>query len=417
VNAPVYEVPLQGIGVALSGAGVVQVTALPTTVQAEPGARVNIDIYIDSANAAPPANEVDTYQFTANWNPSQLQYVSFSRGDAPWYRPSSMNLSNTQNGSIEAFDYYGRSVIGRYRVFSLRFNVIGTPGSSAPFNLTVTRLAGPNVTTLLPILQTQSTTIQIGGSVAPADIAVSPASYNYGDVAVGASASRTFLVKNEGTEPLTVSSVSLSGLSRSQFAITSGSAPFTLAGGEQYSLVVDFVPTFNGTKSASLVLTSNDPDEGQYAVPLSGTTRAPDIRVEPLTVDFGNVRLGSLKRASIYIYNDGSKRLFLSLYAIEGDQNIFAFNAGLSPFVGAGGRKRVVLSFQPTAEGVRNAKFIIASDDPDEVTVEVTMTGNGVSVAAAGAVDEAADELIVPEDDATFAMPYHLYLPTIQVTD
>jgi len=102
------------------------------------------------------------------------------------------------------------------------------------------------------------------------DIAVTPASFDFGDVYEGSSAAATFTVRNEGTFDLAVSGVSVVGADAADFAITAGGGSFVLAPGASSSVEVAFQPASEGTRSAALRIASDDPDESPLDVPLAG---------------------------------------------------------------------------------------------------------------------------------------------------
>lgn len=105
-----------------------------------------------------------------------------------------------------------------------------------------------------------------------ADIAVAPASHDFGIVEVGqSSAVQTFTISNGGTAGLAVS-VSITGADAADFAVVddlcSGAA---VAPSESCSLGVLFTPATEGEeKEAILRLSSNDLDESPLEVPLHG---------------------------------------------------------------------------------------------------------------------------------------------------
>lgn len=109
--------------------------------------------------------------------------------------------------------------------------------------------------------------------LAAPDIAVNPASHNFGEVTVGANAAQTIVVSNTGNASLQVTATSLAGTNANEFAITSGGAPFTLAPAATRNIVVRFAPAAIGAKSANLNITSNDPDENSVTVAFSGIGR------------------------------------------------------------------------------------------------------------------------------------------------
>ena len=109
------------------------------------------------------------------------------------------------------------------------------------------------------------------GTVLVPDIAVTPASHNYGTQGVGSSVTQSFTVSNTGTGDLIVGASTLTGPNASEFAFVSGQAGFTVAPGATSAIQVRFSPTTQAAKSAVLTIPSNDPDENPVVINLSGT--------------------------------------------------------------------------------------------------------------------------------------------------
>ena len=126
------------------------------------------------------------------------------------------------------------------------------------------------------------TVIDDDGPIAP-DIAVNPASHDYGDVAIGTSSSNVFAISNEGNEDLSVDSTTLIGADAEEFSILDGGGPFTLAPGNIHSIDVGFTPISEGSKAAVLELSSDDPDEGVLDIHLNGNGVFISIPGEPVT--------------------------------------------------------------------------------------------------------------------------------------
>ena len=119
------------------------------------------------------------------------------------------------------------------------------------------------------------------GTGAEPDIALDPASHDYGDVSVGSSVAYSYSVYNEGEYDLHVSEVKLVGGNPDQFRIDSGGGSFTLAPGVSRQVVVSFIPTSGGSKSTHLKFYSNDPDENPKWADLEG--QAPDTQPPVIT--------------------------------------------------------------------------------------------------------------------------------------
>ncbi|GBC60298.1 hypothetical protein DENIS_1249 [Desulfonema ishimotonii] len=109
--------------------------------------------------------------------------------------------------------------------------------------------------------------------VARPNISVSPSVYNFGSAPTGGtSAARAFTISNTGDATLSVSSVSLTGSDASAFSIQSDDASGkTISPSSSRTVSVAFAPASEGTKTANLVISSNDPDSPTKTISLSGT--------------------------------------------------------------------------------------------------------------------------------------------------
>ncbi len=102
------------------------------------------------------------------------------------------------------------------------------------------------------------------------DIAVSPLSLDFGNVAVSKEFAMKVVVKNEGGAVLEVDSTNVKGQDADQWKVTDGAAPFTISPGDSHEVTISMSPTTEGAKSASLQIVSNDPDENPIEVSLTG---------------------------------------------------------------------------------------------------------------------------------------------------
>ncbi len=222
------------------------------------------------------------------------------------------------------------------------------------------------------------------GIAAPApDIAVAPASNDFGDVLLNASSIQLFVVSNTGTADLHVSSSTLTGTVAAEFAIISGGGAFTLAPSQTDTVEVSFTPTNAGAKSATLRIASDDPDENPVDVALTGNgiLPTPDIAVLPTSHDYGDVVINTNSSRLFEITNDGSANLNLTSKTLAGaDAGQFSILSGGSAVTLAPGETDTVeVSFNPTTLGAKSATFTIASNDPDENSLDVSLSGAGVA--------------------------------------
>ncbi|MBI1765090.1 MAG: choice-of-anchor D domain-containing protein [Acidobacteria bacterium] len=98
-------------------------------------------------------------------------------------------------------------------------------------------------------------------------IDVTPATVDFGDVALNASADRTLSVLNTGAQTLQVTGLTLNN---AQFKLTSSATTFTIAPNAQQNVVLRFTPTANGAQTGTLTLASNDPNRPTLSVSLNG---------------------------------------------------------------------------------------------------------------------------------------------------
>ena len=104
-------------------------------------------------------------------------------------------------------------------------------------------------------------------------------SKTFGLVAIGASASLTFTIKNIGTANLTGLIVSKDGTNPGDFTITSNPVAPVAGPSGSTTFIVRFAPTASGTRSAAIHIASNDADENPFDLTLTGTGIVPIVTV------------------------------------------------------------------------------------------------------------------------------------------
>ena len=92
----------------------------------------------------------------------------------------------------------------------------------------------------------------------------------YGSIAPSQTKDLAVTVRNTGSGDLTTITATITGTDAGQFSLIS-SPPASLAGGLSAPFTIRFSPTSPGSKTATLSLTSNDPDENPFTLSLTGT--------------------------------------------------------------------------------------------------------------------------------------------------
>jgi hypothetical protein len=122
---------------------------------------------------------------------------------------------------------------------------------------------------------TKTCTVTVGGSVTVTadfalktpDISVAQTLIDFGSIKVGKKATKTLKITNGGSGDLWIT---LSGLEGTDFSIQ-GSSSVTIKSKKSYTVKVLFTPKSAGPKTATLKITSNDPDTPTIDISLSGT--------------------------------------------------------------------------------------------------------------------------------------------------
>ena len=227
-------------------------------------------------------------------------------------------------------------------------------------------------------------TVDVGLSgigLMPADIELGAPSHDYGQVVVGTTASQTVIVRNLGDVDLHVTATTLVDGQATEFVITQGGAPFAVAPGGTRTIHVQFAPGSRGAKTTKLRLLSDDADESAVEVSLSGMgLMPPDIDLAATTHDYGQVVVGTTVSQTVVISNLGDVDCrSTSTILVNGEIDQFAITQGGAPFtVAPGGTHSVNIHFAPASGGVKHATLRVLSDDADEATTVVALSGMGL---------------------------------------
>lgn len=211
------------------------------------------------------------------------------------------------------------------------------------------------------------------------DIAISPDAIDFGGVIVGETSNRSFFITNMGTAQLNVTSISCP-----EGVFTPGSTGgFSLAPGQRIEIAAVFQPTEAIDYNEELTIESDDPDESTVVINLSGSGLAQppaDIAVSNTAHDFGEIALGNTATWEIDISNEGFLPLVVSNIASDDGAFSTDFNGEIN--IASGESASINVFFAPTEARGYNSTLHIASNDPDENPVEISLSGSGISEGA-----------------------------------
>lgn len=184
-------------------------------------------------------------------------------------------------------------------------------------------------------------------------------------------------VSNDGDRPLEISAVSFSGTNAAEFYLETV-LPITIAPTESAILDFTFEPAALGSRTATAWIANNDTITGTVPVDLSGQGTSPSITTNPSSLYFGDVRVGTTAGPlDVDVENTGTGPLTMT------DINLgapFSVTAPAPDFIiEAGDTETLSVFFEPTSVGSASSVLHLESDDPDSPTVEIDVSGQGIS--------------------------------------
>jgi ASPM-SPD-2-Hydin domain-containing protein len=239
-------------------------------------------------------------------------------------------------------------------------NAVGPTGGSS-------FVPGPSLT--IPLSGTGT-----GTSAGKPELTISPATLDFGNVAVGDEATRTVALRASGGT-VDVSSISSNS---SQFAAPKLKFPLAVADGKEVTVDVTFSPNKDGNASGALSFASNA-ERSSMSEPLAGTGAAAgkrELTITPSTINFGKVAVG------------GTATLTLGLHASGGNVDVSSISSNSSQFsvqkielpltVPAGKEVSVNVTFTPKNDGNSSGALSFASNAVDARVSEPT-AGTGTA--------------------------------------
>lgn len=283
-----------------------------------------------------------------------------------------------------------RSAVGDGTPFSIRSanNTELIPsGERAPFAVTFSPVTAGDFEGTIAIshdgLNGPISTLHVKGSgKSPPPTIVSfdvfPASLDFGAMGVGETRTMSFIVENTGDLALDISDIALQNSDQYRLSFPM-QLPASVAMGERVQVDVTYVGVSLGANTGRVVVTTNAP-EAMKGVDLHGEAYGPDIDVTPSPLEFGVVGINSLAPSKqLTIRNAGSRAL--NVQAIDfraSSAELTLLDAPATPFTLIPGATQTIEVQYDPADGVRDeGTLVITSDDPDEHTFTVLISGTG----------------------------------------
>ncbi|GEM_PF-3013834 len=249
-----------------------------------------------------------------------------------------------------------------------------TPASTGEFS------SGLRVVTNSPAARVFWAKLQGRGVAAP-DIAVAADTLDFGPVSVGSTQSSRLVIRNLGEIDLNVARLAVSS---SRFTATA--QPFALACKQDSTVTVAFSPDSTGLFTATLSITSNDPDEATVNVFLRGQgTKSVQaiITTDASAYHFPALCIGSRDSLRAVVTNKGSAVLRVDSVRVTSNQQIFSTVAGkfqLEPQQS----KTLTVFFKPLQRAEYTAALQFFSNASNSRLLEVKLHGSGSTAKIGG---------------------------------
>lgn len=242
-----------------------------------------------------------------------------------------------------------------------------------------------DTTHLVPDLKVFELTFDGDDDEVPIKLEDGISSVSFGNVGVGSWQSLPIRIQNSGFGELKNVSISVTGENASDFEIDDA-PPATLRAGDSEVFEVFFSPKARGSLKATLNITSNNPNDGSFAINLFGSgidvpqiaVRSEGLRLENENseLSFGVVARGESKVLKLSIKNEGNLKLEdISVRIAGDDEDDFAMVEAPEDSLKPGASTTLELLFSPESSGMKHAEVRIKSNDRDDNPFVVYLSG------------------------------------------
>ncbi|UPT71451.1 MAG: choice-of-anchor D domain-containing protein [Flavobacterium sp. JAD_PAG50586_2] len=252
-----------------------------------------------------------------------------------------------------------------------------------------------------------------GNATSIVDGDTTPSTTDWTDFA-SVAGTRTFTIRNLGNIALTVGTITIGGTNASDFSVTTAPAATVPAYGTT-TFVVTFAPTAINTRTATISIVNNDTGENPYNFSLQGFGVIPEIDIQGNAVSIPDTTVpaatttnwtdfGSTSGTRTFtIFNNGNIALTVGAITFTGtNASEFTVTTPPASSIAAFSSTTFVVTFLPTALGVRTAQIHIVNNDTTEnpydfniqgtgVPREIDVQGNALSIADGDAVTSVND--------------------------
>ena len=197
---------------------------------------------------------------------------------------------------------------------------------------------------------------------------------DFGVIALNTSSLKTVQITNTGLNILDITNITTTCPS----VFVSFSEVFQINPGSTKSFQITFSPAnIINIIDTNITVESNDAGSPHSIIALQGQGISPKIKVEPTTIDFGNVSLSQPEQIEFVIRNDSQVPLNVS-NCVCGNP-LFTINQMFPITINGSDSKTIKATFLPTSIGNVTTSFTITSNDFLNPTIDIPVTGAGIA--------------------------------------
>jgi trimeric autotransporter adhesin len=213
-------------------------------------------------------------------------------------------------------------------------------------------------------------------------ISFAPANPSVGPTDVGVTASTNIQITNSGSDTLTITGASITP---AEFGANNGCTG-SAAPSQSCTIAVTFDPMAIGTIIGTLTINSNAFGTPNFTIQVTGLTTAPIATLNPAggsTLTFPAQALGTSATLPVTLTNTGTANLTLSTVTIQPNTDFTETNANCNgpfpPAPAAGSSCTFNVKFSPSALGQRTGTFVVNTNDPNNPSQTINLSGTGIS--------------------------------------
>ncbi|MEQ9501516.1 MAG: choice-of-anchor D domain-containing protein [Deltaproteobacteria bacterium] len=208
-----------------------------------------------------------------------------------------------------------------------------------------------------------------------------PMTFDVGIANPGDCVTRDVVCTNRGNATERITAVELDPTSDEEMSIMQPALPAELAPDDTLDVRVVYCPDDVGDHSGELVVFTFEPFETEHRTALTGRGGGADLACTPTTIDYGMVGVGAAIPAFVTCTNTGFEDALVR--GASDDAEFIVTGGDLVIPVGESGAIEVQL--MPSSAGAKSGTLTLTTNDPDQPTIDVSLSGEAVMIGACSA--------------------------------